>query len=138
MARRSRGGLPLPEIGSLLPSAEVTPPATINGVAGTETLEIKAILEHLPALMTAKQLAALLDVSPETIRRRIRNGRQTTVQLLGIKRIPIESAAEQVRARIVKHLPARFRSKPIKGAARQVAASPCAVAIAAPADKSSS
>jgi hypothetical protein len=111
MNKRFRSGPTRPEIGSLLPPAEAPVGPNLSGSAGPAADEQQDLLERLPTLLTPRELAAVLGVSPETIRRRIRQGKQTTTQVLGINRIPAESAADQVRADVLKRLPKRYRAK---------------------------
>ncbi len=73
----------------------------------------------MPALLSPAELAAWLGVSPETIRRRIRAGRQPVVEALGITRIQANSAVAQVRARVIRRLPARYRKLKRTDAAQQ-------------------
>lgn len=112
MSKRSRSGPTRPEIGSLLPPAEAPVGPNLSGSARPVADEQQDPLERLPSLLTPRELAAVLGVSPETIRRRIRQGKQATTQVLGINRIPAASAAEQVRACVLKRLPGRYRTKP--------------------------
>jgi hypothetical protein len=119
MNKRSRTGLTRPEFGSLLPPAEALGGSELSEAAGLVADDHQDLLERLPTLLTPRELATVLGVSPETIRRRIRQGRQATTQVLGINRIPAASAAEQVRARVLKSLPKRYRTKRNRGAAPQ-------------------
>jgi hypothetical protein len=112
MNKRSRTGLTRPGIGSLLPSAVAPSGSDLSEAAGPAADNHQDLLERLPSLLTPTELAAVLGVSPETIRRRIRQGKQDTTKVLGINRISATSAAEQVRARALKRLPKRYRTKP--------------------------
>lgn len=96
---------------SLLSPAEALPEAANDTAEGALPPMGGDLLANLPVLLSAAELAAWLDVSPETIRRRIRAGRQPTIEVLGIKRVTAASAVEQVRDRVVARLPGRYRSK---------------------------
>lgn len=109
MTRQSREKALRAGIASLLPLRESAGPAAIGGTPDAPFVIDQDPLARLPSLLTPAELARLLKVTPATIRRRMRRGQQATVEILGLQRITAESAAEQVRARIVRRLPGRYR-----------------------------
>jgi hypothetical protein len=114
MARREQARRLAAQIASLLGpvETEADEPARVVQAAGPNP--VGSGLNEALSLLTPAELASVLRVSPETVRRRMRIGKQETVEVLGVKRITAESATDQLRARVVSRLPARYRTKASK------------------------
>jgi hypothetical protein len=111
MARRGQSHRLETQIASLLGPVETKAEEPGRENQAARPHPVPSSLNEAMSLLTPAELASALRVSPETIRRRIRTGKQKTVEVLGIKRITAESATGQLRARVVSRLPARYRTK---------------------------
>ena len=117
MARRRCGLLPV-DVMSLLPPLERPEHLVVGASRETALVLGEELLARLPALLSPAQAAAWLGVSTETIKRRIRQEKQQAIKVLGIVRIPAESAVAQVRARVIDRLPARYKRSRRTGTAQ--------------------
>lgn len=114
MARREQARRLTAQIASLLGPVETEAEEPARVVRAAGPYPVDSGLAEMMSLLTPAELASVLGVSPETIRRRMRTGTQETVEVLGIKRITAESATDQLRARVLSRLPARYRTKASK------------------------
>ena len=114
MARRGQAHRLETQIASLLGPVEAKAEERGRENQAARPHPVPSSLNEALSLLTPAELASVLRVSPETVRRRMRIGKQETVEVLGIKRITAESATDQLRARVVSRLPARYRTKASK------------------------
>jgi hypothetical protein len=114
MAKRGQAHRLETQIASLLGPVETKAEEPGRENQASRPHPVPSSLNEALSLLTPAELASVLRVSPETIRRRMRTGKQETVEVLGIKRITAESATDQLRARVVSRLPARYRRKTCK------------------------
>ena len=116
MAKQPCGSLP-GDVASPLRSSERPAPAAVYAHGEPSLVLNEELLARLPALLSPAQAATWLGVSTETVNRRIRQGKQQAVEVLGITRIPAGSAIAQVRAQIIDRLPPRYRKSKRPGTA---------------------
>jgi hypothetical protein len=114
MARQRQAYLLKGKIASLLGPVETQAEEAARVVQAAGPHPARSDLNEMLRLRTPAELASVLGVSPETVRRRMRIGKQETVEVLGVNRITAESATDQLRARVVSRLPARYRTKASK------------------------
>jgi hypothetical protein len=118
MARRGQALRLETQITTLLGPVETKAQESARVIQAAGPNPVGSGLNEALSLLTPAELASVLRVSPETVRRRMRIGKQETVEVLGVKRITAESATDQLRARVVSRLPARYRTKASKSSKR--------------------